>query len=437
MISRIVPTFIGSFAIIIAVLGCENEIFLIPETIVSDDYSSSYPSTNLVDSSVTSIWIGSYYYEHVYYYFSSPIIVTEIYVHTYGYELDYLRTYAGYQYLSYERSVGPYASRSIKAPNVYVDTSRHVYFYFRTTSSSYLPRISAAHVFGCYDTSTPTSFPTTVGPSNFPSIHPTTLPTMPPVTHLPSRIPSSMPTSSPTMIPTTAEPTSYPSIYPTSSPTSPPSSPIYTTTPTSSPSTVPTIVSLTQYPSIFPSMSPSPFPSAQPSVSPTASPTPLSAEPSQSPTVSPTLLTAEPSLLPSELPTVFEDADGFSLVLGNTSLFVVGGVFFIFCLGLSSLCWFIQRHNRRQKQIISLLNISQKIAMDEIQRTPNIEGESYFKEGQVRNGNRANIQLASILTPSGENEMSDLQIIPNIDDEFFFTEGGMMNDETRRVRVRL
>jgi len=47
---------------LIAVLGC-GDVLLIPETIVSDDYSSSYPSDRLLDSSHSTYWIGETYSE--------------------------------------------------------------------------------------------------------------------------------------------------------------------------------------------------------------------------------------------------------------------------------------------------------------------------------------------------------------------------------------
>jgi len=368
----------------IAVLGCEKEILLIPKSITSDDYySSSHPNTNMLSDPYSTKWVGKYYVEQVYYYFATPIFVTEIYVHVRGSELDGLHVSTGEGiYLGVENNnIGAHSARSYKADNVYVDTDSYVLFGFRTTSSEYLPHISLAQVYGCYDTSTPTSFPTSVGPTNFPSTRPTTSPTMPPVTPQPSKTPSWMPTTSPTMSPTAAEPTSYPSIYPTSSPTN-------------SPSVLPTI-------------------------SPSVSPTPLSAEPSLSPSVSPTPLSAEPSLSPTVTPTVFKDE--FSLVLGETSLFVAGGMIFIFCVGLFSLLWFVIRRNLGQKQVVKFVNISDKNAMPKIQTTPNIEDMS-TEGGRVKNENRGNIQLSTILTIS-EEKMTDFQT-PSIEDEVYLTEAG-------------
>jgi len=368
----------------IAVLGCEKEILLIPKSITSDDYSSWTPNTNLLSDPFSTIWIGKYYMEQVYYYFAAPIFVTEVYVHVRHYELQGLHVSVGGEgiyLLGVENNIGANSARSYKADNVYVDTDSHVMFIFHTTSKEHLPHISLAQVYGCYDTSTPTSFPTSVGPTNFPSTRPTTSPTMPPVTPQPSKTPSWMPTTSPTMSPTAAEPTSYPSIYPTSSPTN-------------SPSVLPTI-------------------------SPSVSPTPLSAEPSLSPSVSPTPLSAEPSLSPTVTPTVFKDE--FSLVLGETSLFVAGGMIFIFCVGLFSLLWFVIRRNLGQKQVVKFVNISDKNAMPKIQTTPNIEDMS-TEGGRVKNENRGNIQLSTILTIS-EEKMTDFQT-PSIEDEVYLTEAG-------------
>jgi len=365
----------------IAVLGCEKEILLIPKSITSDDYSSWTPNTNLLSDPFSTIWIGKYYMEQVYYYFAAPIFVTEVYVHNGDRETGLIRVSTGEGYLGVESNIGAWSARSYKADNVYVDTDSYVLFQFWATSSEYLPRISLAQVYGCYDTSTPTSFPTSVGPTDFPSTRPTTSPTMPPVTPQPSKTPSWMPTTSPTKSPTTVEPTSYPSIYPTSSPTN-------------SPSVLPTI-------------------------SPSVSPTPLSAEPSLSPSVSPTPLSAEPSLSPTVTPTVFKDE--FSLVLGETSLFVAGGMIFIFCVGLFSLLWFVIRRNLGQKQVVKFVNISDKNAMPKIQTTPNIEDMS-TEGGRVKNENRGNIQLSTILTIS-EEKMTDFQT-PSIEDEVYLTEAG-------------
>jgi len=405
---------------IIAVLGCEKEVLLTPDSITSDNWSG-YTSARLIDGSIRSIWKGKHLWEYVRYYFSTPIYVTEVFVQNYGYELT--RWYAyGSVHFGYEEDVGAYSSHSWKVNNAW---SKYVEFSFQAKLST--PQIGAAWVFGCYVTSTPTRFPTTAGPTNFPTMNLTTLP---------SETPSHMPTTSPTATPTTAEPTSYPSIYPTSSPT------IHTTTPTTSPSTGPTII-------ISPSMSPSPSPSTWPSSSPTVSPTPLSAQPSQSPTLSPTPLSAEPSILPTvspippsaqpsqsptlsptslsaepsisptvsptplsaeptERPTVFEDVGAFSLVLGKTSLIVAGGVVFISCVGFISLCWLVQRLKRRNEQVVNVL-MSEKCAMDKSKRTLNMKVESYSVEGRVRNETPGNIlQLVSVRSISGEDALSDL-----------------------------
>jgi len=196
--------------LIIAVLGCENEILLTPSSIKSDDFSTTTPGSNLYDTNPESYWYGAYYDEYVFYYFSAPIYVTEIYVQNWGFELEWLRAYIGRvgggEYLGFHRNVESLEAVSFKVANTYVASSKNIYFWIRTKLSTDLPRISTAWVYGCYVTSTPTSFPTTLGPSNFPSWHPTTSPTMPPVTRLPSKAPTLILTISPTMTPTTSEP---------------------------------------------------------------------------------------------------------------------------------------------------------------------------------------------------------------------------------------
>jgi len=200
---------------IIAVLGCVKEVLLTPDTISSFDYSSRFPSSMLMDPNPTTYWMGKYYIERVTYSFSTPIYVTGIFVHNYGSDLYELGASGNVSFGS-ERDVGAYSSRNWKVNNVY---ATRVYFYFTTTSAYNPPRISAAWVYGCYVTSTPTRFPTTAGPTNFPtmnliqpSISPTVSPT--PLSAQPSQSPTLSPSISPTVSPTSfsAEPTERPTV---------------------------------------------------------------------------------------------------------------------------------------------------------------------------------------------------------------------------------
>jgi len=336
--------------------GCQNEILLVPEEVVSDD-QSPFTYTNFLDGRYWSYWRGLENYEIVDFYFSSTVDVKEILVQRYGLHLNrvsvwsqVLSTHWGLimveQYLPAE--LGSYF---ILTARVNFETTA-LRFLFRSDDLLLLSRVE---VYGCYVTSNPTNLPTTEGPTVLPSSFPTTSPTLPPTTTLPteapsimpstsptlpptitlaSQDPSVMPTTSPTLTPTTANPTRYPSTFPTSSPTGQPSSIIITATPSSSPTTLPTTVSPTKPPSVGPTVSP---------------------------TVGPTLLAAE----------------DFRLVLRTNELLIVAII--IFCAVLLML----MRRNRRHKEVKNILKLAEVNAKDTHQRIPDIEDETYVSEPRV------------------------------------------------------
>jgi len=115
-----------AFTMIIA-LGFEKELLLSPIDILSDDYSTSYPVTNLMDS----------------------FTVTEVLVQNYGEELSVLIVRAnGIGYLGCERNVEAISAHSWKANNFYVSPPGFVRLHVRTTSSRN-PVLTRFYVFGC------------------------------------------------------------------------------------------------------------------------------------------------------------------------------------------------------------------------------------------------------------------------------------------------
>jgi len=153
--------------------GCDKEILLLPWTIASNDYTTSYPITNWIDTDPDTLCKGKIFSEYVDYNFSAPIYVTEVLVQNYGEELLVLSVLSRTRVIGYEENVEAYSTHSWKANNLYVSPESYVRLKV-VTSSSIRPHISRFDVFGCYDTTTPTIFPTNVGPPSFTSMHPTT-----------------------------------------------------------------------------------------------------------------------------------------------------------------------------------------------------------------------------------------------------------------------
>jgi len=282
---------------IIVVNGCEDDAFLTPKMMVGD--TNGYELSKMLDGSYSTYWrannVGS---EYVYFWFSEEVQVKWIFVQRYNNYATYFRVYDGTTNIAYQYfgdSTELYDSVTIRFDDVYTDYLRFEFYY---TNTVYISRLE---VHGCYNTSTPTTSPTTEVPSIVPTSFPTVSPSLEPVTAVPSEKPTTRPTTAPSVSPSIANPSLYPSDAPSFSPTHLPS--VETVIPSSSPTVSPSMMMPTNHPSVAPSSSPT----LEPTVAI------LSPCPSISPTLSPT-----------EPPTVFSTASGGfqNITLGEIEIFL-------------------------------------------------------------------------------------------------------------------
>jgi len=297
-----VTLFYFSIAAIIAVTGCQDDILLTPENVYGDTASGSL--SNLADGRYDTYWRGPEDGEYVYFYFAAKVQVKWIFIQRYASLATYVQIWDGSTTIGNEYfgdSSESYDTMTLRFNDVQTDILR---FYFYRSGDAYISRLE---VHGCFDTSKPTTSPTTRVPTVDPTSFPTVSPTLPPVTLHPSKAPTTLPTTAPTESPSTAKASLYPSTHPSWSPTVMPS--VETVIPSPSPSFSPTTMMLSYTPSVAPSPSPTmeptivvltPFPSTSPSSSPTEAPT-----------------------------VVYADSDGFQIALGAIELL---------CIVISCMC---------------------------------------------------------------------------------------------------
>jgi len=103
----------------------------------------------------------------------------------------------------------------------------------------------------------------------------------------------------------------------------------------------------------------------------------------------------------------------------------------VICVAALSLL-LILRRAQRQKEVVKILNISEKNGMAKVETTPSFGDKIIPTAGRVKNADRGNIQLETILSISDENAMTKLETTPIIEDEFYFTEVGE-NDQRKKV----
>lgn len=287
-----------SLVVINTVTACVDDILLIPEDMLGDN---SWRWDNLMDGRWDTYWnadnSGS---ESFYYYFSSEVEVSWIFVQNYGTYTNEVRVYVNGAWIAYEYfGSGSYSSITTRFSDLYTDEIR---FYFTPSSTVYISRLE---VYGCYNTTMPTTTPTTGGPTGVPSSFPSVSPTAPPVTLLPSKTPSVFPTKAPTVPPSTGI-SPYPSTVPSFSPTEAPS--FKTIVPSPSPTASPTKKVSTNLPSVTPTLSPT-------------------SEVSEA--YIPRFPSTSPSFSPTVVPTVFDSNNGgFEITLGGIEFLFIG----IFCL---------------------------------------------------------------------------------------------------------
>jgi len=407
-----------SIVAIIAATACEDEILLIPESMLGDN---SWDWDNLLDGRYNTYWhadnTGN---EWFWYYFSSEVEVSWIFVQrwedraTYFYVRDPDSTIA-YEYFG--DSNEQYSSVTTRFTDVHTDTLR---FYFSYSSTVHISRLE---VYGCYVTSTPTTSPTTERPSAVPTSFPTVSPTMPPVTTPPSKTPSLFPTKSPTESPSTVIPSPYPSTAPSFSPTQQPT--VNTLAPSVSPTASPTTMS-------------SNFPSMAPSLSPTLEPT--NAFVSHSPSTF-------PSRSPTMMPTgVFSDSGEYQITLGAVEFFS------IVCCCVCGIIIILLLRRRKAKKIftnlynsadqVKQLDSTQNCAQGNLMQTSETLHNATYREMQTDNMRNVedNAMQANTTTnivgertrPEDENMYNDrgdirfaLDKVSSGNDEVFNTKGGI------------
>jgi len=315
-----------SIVALIPATACQDETLLTPKLMVGD--VNGLELDLLADGRYDTYWrANNNGHENVYFYFMDVVEVKWIFVQRYNDDAQYVYIYDASSQLTavwFGDSTESYSSITVRFDNVYTDTLRF-YFYFSSTV-----QISRLEVYGCYNTTTPTTSPTTEGPSGVPTPFPTLSPTIPPVTTLPSRTPSTSPTMAPTASPSTAYPSPYPTTIPSRSPTSLPT--INTDIPSTGPTSSPTATISTKLPSAAPSLSPT----AEPSVAA------QSAYPSTSPSFSPTMAPT----------TVNADGGDFEVTLGEIELFLVVAS----CLCIVILC--LSRRYLKSMQVNGVLHNS-------------------------------------------------------------------------------
>lgn len=156
-------------AIIVAVKGCDDDTFLIPERLEGD--TSMGALDNLLDGSYTTFWRGDNDGgEYVYFYYPSEVEVKWMYVQKWDDDATYFEVYDGARTIAYGNlgdTTEQLSSVTLLFNDVYTDMLR--FYFYREGNGGNVPAIARAEVHGCYTVL-----------SSFPSISPTSSPTVPP-----------------------------------------------------------------------------------------------------------------------------------------------------------------------------------------------------------------------------------------------------------------